>query len=234
MIDPRNFEVLTFDCYGTLIDWETGIFSALRPILLAHEKTLADAELLALYGEFEAEAEVGPYRSYREVLASVVQGFAGHLGFVSTPEENEALACSVPRWQPWPDTVEALSRLHQHYRLVVISNIDDDLFAQTQQLLQTRFAHVITAQQAACYKPGRVIFERALAEIAIPTSRILHIGQSIYHDVIPAQALGLSTVWINRPSPRKNVGAVRPAQGVPDLELKGMQALADYLLAERA
>jgi 2-haloacid dehalogenase len=233
MIDPSDFEILTFDCYGTLIDWETGIFAALQPVLRSHGKSLLDADLLALYGEFEAEAEESPYRSYREVLASVVRKFGEHLGFLPSPEETQAVASSLPNWQPWPDTVEALRRLEERYRLAIISNIDDDLFAETRKLLQVNFAHVITAQQAACYKPELAIFQRAVAEIAISPSHILHIGQSIYHDVRPAQALGLSTVWVNRPSPRSNVGAVRRVEGIPDLEVRDMKGLAEVLLAGR-
>ena len=230
MIDPSSFQILTFDCYGTLVDWETGIFGALQPVLCSHGKSLPDADLLALYGEFEAVSEAGPYQSYRDVLASVVKRFGDHLGFVPNSEEVQALVSSLPNWQPWPDTIEALRRLQECYRLAIISNIDDDLFAGTRKLLHVNFAHVITAQRAACYKPGLAIFQRALAEIAIPPSQVLHIGQSIYHDVLPAQALGLSTVWVNRPSPRKNVGAVRRAEGVPDLEVGDMKGLADVLL----
>jgi 2-haloacid dehalogenase len=231
MIDPSSFQILTFDCYGTLIDWETGIFGALRSILKAHGKSVTDSDLLAFYGEFEAEAESGPYQSYREVLASVVRKLGDHLGFVPSSQETGALASSLPNWQPWSDTVASLRRLRERYRLAIISNIDDDLFAQTRKLLGVDFAHVITAQKAACYKPGPAIFERALAEIAIPREEILHVGQSIYHDVCPAQALGLSAVWVNRPSPRKDVGAVRRAEGAPDLEVGDMKGLADILLA---
>jgi 2-haloacid dehalogenase len=231
MIHPSDFEVLTFDCYGTLVDWETGIFGALQPVLRSHGKSLPDADLLALYGEFEAEAEDAPYTSYREVLASVMNQFGDHLGFVPSSKEIHALSSSLPNWQPWPDTIVALRKLQERYRLAVISNIDDDLFAATRELLQVNFAHVITAQRAECYKPGLAIFQRALEEIAIPPGQILHIGQSMYHDVRPARALGLSTVWVNRPSPRKNVGAVRRADGVPDLEVGDMKGLADILLA---
>jgi 2-haloacid dehalogenase len=177
MIDPSDFEILTFDCYGTLIDWETGIFGALQPVLRSHGKSLVDADLLALYGEFEAEAEAGPYRSYREVLASVINRFGDHLGFVPNPEEAHALASSLPNWQPWPDTVGALRRLQERFRLAIISNIDDDLFAGTRKLLRVNFAHVITAQQATCYKPGLAIFQRALAETAIPPAKFCTSGR---------------------------------------------------------
>jgi 2-haloacid dehalogenase len=232
MIDPESFDVLTFDCYGTLIDWETGIFEALRPVLRAHGKTISDAHLLELYGEFEAEAETGPYRSYREVLASVVLSLGQRLGFRAKTEEANALAKSLPRWQPWPDTVAALSRLGSRYGLAIISNIDDDLFATTRPKLGANLTHVITAQQSGCYKPDPKIFQRALAQIAVPAGRVLHVGQSIYHDVRPAQSLGMAAVWVNRPSARANVGAVRQIEGIPDLEVRDMKSLAEILLSK--
>jgi 2-haloacid dehalogenase len=227
MLDFTQFQVLTFDCYGTLIDWETGIFSALRPLLAARHKSIPDTQLLELYGELEAAAETNPYRSYREVLATVVRGFGQRLGFTPTPAEVRALADSVPAWRPWPDTIAALARLRRRYQLAIISNIDDDLFATTRPQLQADFHWVITAQQARCYKPGLPIFRLALATLGVAPNRILHIGQSIYHDVLPAQSLGLATVWINRPSPRAGIGAVKPAQGRPDLEFPNLQSLAN-------
>jgi 2-haloacid dehalogenase len=230
MIDPARFKVLTFDCYGTLIDWETGIFNALRPILRAHGQSITDAKLLELYGDLEAEAEVPPYRSYREVLASVVEGFGRRLSFAPTTQERHALADSLPNWQPWADTVAALKRLAGRYRLAIISNIDDDLFAETRQLLEMNFDFVVTAQRASCYKPGLRIFERALDEMKLPVDSVLHVGQSIYHDVLPAQRMGLATAWVNRPSPRTGIGAVRPAEGTPDLEVSDLKSLADFLL----
>jgi 2-haloacid dehalogenase len=227
MLDFTQFQVLTFDCYGTLIDWETGIFSALRPILSAHHKSIPDALLLELYGELEAAAETNPYRSYREVLETVVRGFGQRLGFTPTPAEVRTLADSVPVWCPWPDTIAALARLRRRYQLAIISNIDDDLFATTRPQLQADFHWVITAQQARCYKPSLPIFRLALDTIGVAPNRVLHVGQSIYHDVLPAQSLGLATVWINRPSPRAGIGAVKPAQGRPDLEFPNLQSLAN-------
>jgi 2-haloacid dehalogenase len=227
MLNFDRFEVLTFDCYGTLIDWESGIFSAMRPILAAHGKSLPDVQLLELYGDLEASAEAGPYRPYWDILESVAQGIALRLGFSLSPQQALALPNSVQHWRPWPDTVAALTRLRERYRLAIISNIDDDLFASTRPHLGVRWDHVITAQQARCYKPGAAIFRRALETIGTDPARILHVGQSIYHDVIPAQSLGLRTVWVNRPSPRAGVGAVKPAQGRPDLEVPDLKTLAD-------
>ena len=227
MLDFSKAKLLTFDCYGTLIDWESGIFSALRPVLAAHGKSISDAELLALYGELEAGIENGNYLQYREVLRSVVRAFGDRLGFVSTQDEIDALPNSVPRWQPWPDTVAALKRLATKFRLSIISNIDDDIFARTREWLPVEFESVTTAQQARCYKPGQEIFHRALKKASVMPDQIVHVGQSIYHDVLPAQSLGLATVWVNRPSPRAGIGAVRPASGKPDLEVPDVVTLAE-------
>jgi 2-haloacid dehalogenase len=226
MFDLSRFSVLTFDCYGTMIDWEAGIFSALRPILVAHGKTCSDSALLELYGELEAQAEAGEFLCYRDVLQSVVQGFGGRLGFAPTAAEARSLPESMATWRPFPDTVEALRKLKQRYKLAVISNVDDDLFALTAPKLGVAFDHVITAQQARCYKPCRKIFELARERMGVSIDQWLHVGQSIYHDVIPAQSLGIATVWVNRPSPRKGAGATKTASGKPDLELTSLARLA--------
>jgi len=227
MLDFSKAKLLTFDCYGTLIDWESGIFSALRPVLAAHGKSISDAELLALYGELEAGIENGNYLQYREVLRSVVRAFGERLGFAPTEAEINALPNSVPRWRPWPDTVAALKRLATKFRLSIISNIDDDIFARTREWLPVEFESVTTAHQARCYKPGREIFQMALKKASATPDQIVHVGQSIYHDVLPAQSLGLATVWVNRPSPRAGIGAVRPASGKPDLEVPDVATLAE-------
>jgi len=225
MFDFSRFEILTFDCYGTLINWEDGIFAALRPILAAHSTALEDAALLKLYGDFELRAEQPPFQKYRDVLASVVRQFGSELGFEPTAAEVRSLPQSLPGWKPWPDTVAALRQLKTKFRLAILSNVDDDLFAATQPQLGVDFDEVITAQQAQAYKPSLKIFELALSRIAAPAHRVLHIGQSIYHDVIPAQSLGLATVWINRPSARPGVGAVKAADAKPDLTFTGLREL---------
>jgi len=229
MLNFREFDVLTFDCYGTLINWEAGLFSALKPLLANHGKSISDARLLEMYGEFEARAEAGDYRSYREVLQEVVSGFGKKLAFTPTVDELSSLANSIQHWLPWPDTVAALNQLKAHYRLAIISNIDDDLFEATRRRLQVNFDPVITAQQAHCYKPGMKIFSVALERVGTSRNRILHVGQSIYHDVLPAQALGLATVWVNRSSARTGVGAVKRADGKPDLEVKTLEDLAQLV-----
>jgi 2-haloacid dehalogenase len=226
MLDFRRFEILTFDCYGTLIDWEAGILGAIHKVLSAHKTKLDDAPLLTLYGEFEARAEQGPFRPYREVLQSVVQQFGDEFGFTPTAAEARSLPESLSTWHPWPDTVDALRQLKTHHRLAILSNVDDDLFAATRPQLEVDFDEVITAQQAQAYKPSMKLFELALSRINAPAHRVLHVGQSIYHDVVPAQALGLATVWLNRPSARPGTGAVKPAEAKPDLTVQSLAELA--------
>jgi 2-haloacid dehalogenase len=225
MLDFSRFETLTFDCYGTLIDWETGILAALRKVLTAHETFVDDSRLLALYGDFEARAEQGPFHPYRKVLESVVRQFGDELGFTPTDAETRSLPESLRTWRPWPDTVSALRHLKTHYRLAILSNVDDDLFGATRPQLEVEFDEVITAQQAQAYKPSLKLFELALTRIKAPADRVLHVGQSIYHDVIPAQALGLATVWVNRLSARAGVGAVRVAEARPDLTVSSLEEL---------
>jgi 2-haloacid dehalogenase len=225
MLALDRFRVLTFDCYGTLIDWESGIFSALRPILAAHGKAITDSALLEIYSALEVEAEQGEFQPYREVLQSVVLGFGQRLGFTPTNTEMRSLPESLAGWRPFPDTVPALLELQKRYQLAVISNVDDDLFAATAPQLKVTFNHVITAGQARCYKPCLEIFEMALSRIGVPSDQVLHVGQSIYHDVIPAKSLGISTVWVNRPSPRPGAGAAKAASANPDLEVADLATL---------
>lgn len=226
MLDFNRFEVLTFDCYGTLVAWEDGILPCLHRILAAHGKKVDDVTLLKLYGDFESAEEEGEYRIYREVLQSVVRRFGQEFNFTPSAEEIRSLPDSLANWKPWPDTVPALRELVRRFRLAIISNVDDDLFAHTRPQLEVQFSEVITAQQARAYKPSLKVFELALSRVGVPAHQVLHVGQSVYHDVVPAQSLGLATVWVNRPSPRRGIGAVRLAEGHPDLEVESLAELA--------
>jgi 2-haloacid dehalogenase len=231
MLDFSRFETLTFDCYGTLINWEAGILPALHRILSAHSKHIDDAALLKLYGDFELRAEQPPFQPYRDVLGSVVRQFGDELGFTPTDEEVRSLADSLPTWKPWPDTVTTLRQLKTRFRLAILSNVDDDLFEGTRPQLEVAFDEVVTAQQAQAYKPSFKLFELALRRINTPAHRVLHVGQSIYHDVIPAQALGLATVWVNRPSARPGVGAVRSADARPDMTVTSLKELTAVIFS---
>jgi 2-haloacid dehalogenase len=217
-----RYTAITFDCYGTLIDWERGLLGALRPILRCHGQNLSDAQILAVYAELEPAAQ-NPYRRYRDVLAKVAHGFAERLGFALAPAEAESLAESIEEWQPFPDTVAALERLKTRFKLGIISNVDDDLFAASARHLKVKFDHVITAEQAKAYKPSLAPFHLALERFGTSAERVVHAGQSVYHDVLPAKSLGLATVLVYR----RGFGAARPAAGVPDLQVPDLETLAE-------
>ncbi len=225
----NQFEILTFDCYGTLIDWESGILSALKQLLEAKEKNLSDDRLLELFAEFESEAESGEYIKYREVLKQVVAKIGEKLNFSPTEAELNSLANSLKNWQPFPDTVEALKALKQKYKLGIISNIDEDLFADSARHLQVDFDYLITAEKAKSYKPSVNNFEVALPEIGVNKDKILHVAQSIYHDIVTAKSLGLSTVWVNRRQGKEGFGATLPANATPDLEVPDLKSLVSQV-----
>jgi 2-haloacid dehalogenase len=216
-----RFEALTFDCYGTLIDWESGLVAALQSILKSHGHSLNDRQILDIYGELEPKAQY-PYRRYRQVLAQVVRGFGDRLGFPVANVEAESLAESLKDWRPFPDTRAALGMLRTRYKLAIISNTDDDLFAATARHLGVKFDEVITAEQAKAYKPSTAPFLLALERLGLPPERVLHCGQSIYHDVLPAKSLKLATVLVYR----RGFGATRPTEGKPDLEVPDLETLA--------
>ncbi|NMG20034.1 haloacid dehalogenase type II [Brasilonema bromeliae] len=229
MINLNQYEVLTFDCYGTLIDWEKGVLEALQPVLQSHKIQLSEKEILEWFARFESSLEQGEYRKYKDVLRGVVQKFGEQFGFTPSSGELNALADSIKNWQPFADTVEALKRLKQRFKLAIISNVDDDLFAFSAKHLQVEFDEVVTAQQVQSYKPSVQNFQVAiarLAEIGIPSEKILHVACSVYHDIVPANSLGLSTVWVNRRLGQEGSGAALPAQGKPDLEVPDLKSLA--------
>jgi len=229
-LDFSRFRVITFDCYGTLVDWETGILSALRPILSAHGATLESAEILRLYGDLEAHAEGSEYRPYREVLRDVVRAFGKHLGFSATAGEQQSLPDSLATWKPFPDTVASLRRLKAKFKLGIISNVDDDLFSATASQLEIDFDYVTTAGQARAYKPSLEIFRLAQKKMNAPSEQWLHAAQSVYHDVIPAKSLGISNVWVNRPSQRPGAGAGKSASAEPDVQVHSLAELADLAI----
>jgi len=229
MINANKFEVLSFDCYGTLIDWESGILAALKPVLLNHDKDLDENQILELYAEIESKIEKGEFVKYKEVLRKVMEEISHKLGFNISSLERECLVDSLKNWQPFPDTVKALRTLKKMFKLAVISNIDNDLFAYSAKQLKVEFNYLITAEQVESYKPSINNFKFAIKKIGIPPKKILHVAQSIYHDIIPAKTLGFSTVWINRRYGKEGFGATPPAIGTPDLEVPSLEALVEKL-----
>jgi len=221
-----RFEAMTFDCYGTLIDWETGILRALERMLAPRGIDEPADQLLTAFGRHEAAAEAGPYIPYREVLARTAKGIGTDLGVALEEADAERFATSVTDWPPFADSSDALVRLQTRFRLGVITNCDDDLFATSNAKLGVTFDWVVTAQQVGSYKPDRRNFEVALARIGRPPNRILHVAQSLYHDHVPAQAMGLATAWIDRRAGRAGFGATPPATARPDLVVPDMATFA--------
>ncbi len=230
-LDFARFDALTFDCYGTLIDWETGILAALRAVLERHGARGTDEELLDAFARHEAAVEAGPFRRYRDVLGEVLRGIAAEHGFRPDDPEVMTFGGSVADWPPFADSPAALAALAGRYRLGVITNCDNDLFAASRRRLGVDFDWIVTAEQLGSYKPAVRNFELALERIGLPRERILHVAQSLYHDHVPAQSLGLATAWIDRRHGRPGSGATPPAEATPDLSAPDMAAFARLALA---
>jgi 2-haloacid dehalogenase len=229
-IDYGTVEVLTFDCYGTLIDWEAGIAAGLGSVVRAHGREVPGEELLAAFARHEAEIEAGPYLRYREVLARACRGVCSDLEIAPSDDEVVAFAGSVGDWPAFPDSTAALAALAERFRLAVLTNCDDDLFAASNRRLGVRFDWIITAQQAGSYKPSHRNFELAFDRIGRPRDRILHVAQSLFHDHVPARELGLRSVWINRRADREGSGATPPATASPDATFPDMASFAEGAL----
>jgi 2-haloacid dehalogenase len=227
MLDYSGFEAITFDCYGTLIDWETGLADAFRPVLTAHAITADAEDVIARYARYEAEAEAGPYQRYRDVVAAGLRGAAGELGFTPDEAEVAAFSAAVGEWPAFGDAPEALARLQRRYRLGVLTNCDDDLFAASNRKLGAAFDWVVTAEQVGAYKPDERVFHAAFERLGLPRERILHVAQSLYHDHATAQRLGLTSVWIDRRHGRPGSGATPPAEAAPDATFPDLASFAD-------
>lgn len=210
----RRTTTLTFDCYGTMIDWSAGLWRSFAEIF-GPSVTERKPEWFDAYVRAEAEVESGPYRSYREVLALVTERLARQFDIPLPPVQETKLAEMLPDWAPFQDTKDALTRLKQRYRLGVLSNIDKDLFAGTAKQLGVEFDFVVTAEDVRSYKPAPGHFQRLLdAHGGIGTA--VHVAQSLYHDGAPANELGISFIWINRYKERNHT-SVRPLAEFPDL-----------------
>ena len=226
-LDFDAFDALTFDCYGTLIDWEAGLLGAFAPVLAAHDVTVDEEALLVRYAGHEARLEAGPYLRYRDVLAEGLRGVGAELGFRPNEAEAAIFGGSVVDWPAFPDSAAALARLAGRYRLGVLTNCDDDLFAASNERLGVRFDWIVTAEQVGSYKPSPANFERLLATVDVPDARILHVAQSLFHDHAPAKRMGLSTVWIDRRHDRPGSGATPPAEATPNATFHSMASLAE-------
>lgn len=223
-LDLTRFDTITFDCYGTLIDWETGILACFRQVLGLRPED--EARALELYSRIEPQLQAEGYKPYRDVLREVMIYMASQFGKRLAEGEADALPYSVRNWLPFPDTIAALQRLKTKYRLGIISNIDDDLFTATSQHLQVPFDFTVTAQQVGAYKPSLKNFELAERVGKLDRARWLHAAESLYHDVAPSKALGIANVWVNRRQ-GKAASATKSVTVVPDREVPDLKSLAD-------
>ena len=236
----RNFRVLTFDCYGTLIDWEAGILAALRPWASHASLDADDAALLTAFGEAEAAAEHEmPGAKYPEILRDTHARIAAHFNKPGDDDSAKAFGASVGDWPPFADTRAALEKLQRHHKLVIVSNIDRASFERSQQRIGITFDATVTAEEVGAYKPDLRMFRRALDvadALGASPQQVLHVAQSLYHDHVPAKQLQLTTVWVRRPSPRAGFGATRdPGKNVwPDLVVSSLAELAEMDDAEES
>lgn len=212
-------ELITFDCYGTLIDWNAGLATAFREEAARLGEAFDAAEALAAYHQIEPEVQATNYRPYRDVLADVGRGVAQRLGWSLPEGDTDFIAESLPSWPPFPETNGVLERLNADgCRLGILSNIDDDLLAETLRHFTVAFDLLVTAEQLRSYKPASAHFHRALDEVEGDRGRIVHIAASYFHDVRPARELGIRTVWINREGERRPAGGPAPTVTATDLD----------------
>ena len=228
MLDFNQFEWLTFDCYGTLVDWETGISTAVRDVLESHGLRMSRREILALFAQVEPRVQQGSegFLKYRQVLRRVMELMGNELGVELSESEMGCLADTLPDWPVFPDTVGALMELKERYKLAVISNVDDDLFLRTAETLEVEFDAVVTAEEVRSYKPDMRNFEVAMARMDVEKKRWLHVAESLFHDIGPANRLGIASVWVNRAD---RGGGTRRSDAVPDMEVPSLGALAGML-----
>jgi 2-haloalkanoic acid dehalogenase type II len=223
---PTRFDVITFDCYGTLIDWERGIQGAFALEAYRSGTSFDGPSILSSYLKLEPQVESGPYRPYREILAEVASRVAEEFDWEIEPGRSDFLASSLPGWEPFEDTGPALRRLSDEgYRLGILSNIDDDLLAGSLRRLPEVFDPelIVTAQAVGSYKPAPAHFEEARGRIG--NRRWLHAAQSLFHDIRPATGLGIPAAWVNRS--RRSQPDDGPA---PLIEVPNLAALADALI----
>jgi len=222
----RDFDAITFDCYGTLIDWETGIHAAFRESLkdLGLSRS-EESRLFDRYLEEEKRIEAQkPYRPYRKVLAEAFNAAARSFGKTVPEEASHLLAVQLPTWRPFPDTNPALEKLARNYQLGILSNVDDDLLESTLKHLRVPFDILLTAERVRSYKPATAHFEQARKVIGVDKGW-LHVAASLYHDIEPASKLQIKTAWVNRKSSLEG----QKYSGVLLKEVKDLTQLAEWL-----
>ena len=232
-LDLTRFAALSFDCYGTLIDWEAGIVAVLGTWAREQGLDRSDEQLLLAYADNEAAVEAAaPATLYPQVLAEAFRRTGRVLGREVSADWAQRLGNSVPDWPAFPDSAAALARLAEHYQLIILSNVHRAGFAGSNERLRAAFAAVITAEDVGAYKPAANHFralDDTLPTLGVARAQLLHVAQSLFHDHVPAKREGLPSVWINRRHDRAGWGATPPPSDEYnyDLEFASMAAFAD-------
>jgi 2-haloalkanoic acid dehalogenase type II len=227
-----DFRVLSFDCYGTLIDWETGILRALETVVSRSATSLTSDQLLQVFARHEAaqEAET-PSMIYSKLLGVVHGRIATELGIRTTDEENARFGASIKDWPAFPDSAPALRYLKRYYQLVILSNVDRDSFQSSNARLQVEFDQIYTAQDIGSYKPDLRNFQyliSKLSELGCAKKDILHTAEGLFHDHAPANRMGLASAWIHRRHAKEGFGATFRPTTMPDYDFRftSMQEMA--------
>jgi 2-haloacid dehalogenase len=235
MTDFTAYRALSFDCYGTLIDWETGIRQAFQPWAATHGVAVGSDELLDRFGAHENVIEAdAPTTRYPEVLAEALRRIGHDLGVPVSDEEADEFGASIGSWPAFSDTADALRRLQQRYQLVILSNVDRASFARSNRRLGVTFDLILTAEDIGSYKPDPANFDRLLTEIGsigVERGALLHVAQSLFHDHGPAQRIGLPSVWIDRYATSAGTGATPATDVKVDWRYTSLAEFADAALS---
>jgi 2-haloacid dehalogenase len=222
-MDASSLACATFDCYGTLIDWEGGLGTFLYDYALRQRDERSNGrELRERWEAIQFDVIQGDYRRYADVLAESLRLLAEERGWAYSDDDGKALARSMRSWQPFPDTAPALGRAHDAgLRLIIVSNTDRDILEHSLRHIEAPIDALVTAEDVGSYKPALPHFERALEVAAVPAEQILHVAFGFKYDIGPAQKLGFRSAWVNRR------GVPRPGTAIPDLEWRDLWGLAE-------
>jgi 2-haloacid dehalogenase len=221
----NQFKLISFDCYGTLVDWKRSLQDILNPFITRHSLNITADKLYELFLNADQKNITCEYKPYSEVLVAVMDEIGKGLKIDLKHAERTCLIDRFGDWTAFPDSSDSLQELKKRYKLAVISNVDDELFSVTKRCLGVSFDYIVTAKQVGSYKPSKNNFIRALEIFGLPKERILHVSQSIYHDIIPTNELGWSNVWINRYNEPKRTD---PAE-MADLEMPDLESLVGVI-----
>jgi 2-haloacid dehalogenase len=227
----KDKKFMTFDCYGTLIDWETGIVKLIKPLLKQKGIEITSEEILRLYSELESNAEKGDFVDYKTILRKVTADLFSKLKIEPTKDEKEILINGFRRFEPFPDTIAALERLGKKFDLGIISNVDKDIFNYTVKKLSIDIHNIFTSESVKSYKPSLEVFRFALKKMNAKMDEVIHVAQSIYHDITPANKMGITTVLVNRSKMRGGFGAVPKVEPTfsADFVVKDLKTLVNLL-----